>query len=338
MTNLRRIFTLLVVGFTFYGKLYAQDPEFTQFYANPLYLNPAFAGTAGGPRFCVNFRDQWPSVSGNFVTYAASYDEHFDGIGGGIGAQVMSDHAGDGNLTTNSVSGMYSYQLTLKDNGNKDYFIVNMAIEASAFQRSIDWSKLTFGDEIDARLGFIYTTKELLATQGVQTTAVIPDFSAGVLAYTSKFFAGIAVNHIIQPEQSFFNNPASTLPMKLTIHVGTEIAVDNWKRDPETFISPNILFQRQAKFTQVNFGAYLIKTYFMAGLWYRQTAPNSDAIMALIGVRKDAVQIGYSYDLTVSQARTAATGSHEVSLIVQLQKYDHQKKKKWRAVPCPGFK
>ncbi len=24
----------------------AQDPEFTQFYANPLYLNPAFAATA----------------------------------------------------------------------------------------------------------------------------------------------------------------------------------------------------------------------------------------------------------------------------------------------------
>ena len=25
-------------------KVYAQDPEFSQFYANPLYLNPAMAG------------------------------------------------------------------------------------------------------------------------------------------------------------------------------------------------------------------------------------------------------------------------------------------------------
>ena len=28
---------------------HAQDPEFSQFYSNPLLLNPAFAGTARGP-------------------------------------------------------------------------------------------------------------------------------------------------------------------------------------------------------------------------------------------------------------------------------------------------
>ncbi|MFT5922039.1 MAG: hypothetical protein ACI8TS_001371, partial [Flavobacteriales bacterium] len=38
----------------------AQDPEFTQFYANPLYLNPAFAGTARCPRLVMNYRNQWP--------------------------------------------------------------------------------------------------------------------------------------------------------------------------------------------------------------------------------------------------------------------------------------
>src|SRR6185295_17434324 len=62
------------------GDLLAQDPEFTQFYANPLYLNPAFAGTARCPRICLNYRNQWPGISGTYVTYSASYDQHFDAI------------------------------------------------------------------------------------------------------------------------------------------------------------------------------------------------------------------------------------------------------------------
>ena len=34
---------------------FAQDPAFSQFYANPLYLNPAFAGTNDCPRANLSF-------------------------------------------------------------------------------------------------------------------------------------------------------------------------------------------------------------------------------------------------------------------------------------------
>ena len=61
----------------------AQDPEFTQFYANPIYLNPAFAGTNICPRVNLNWRNQWPGVSGTFITYSASFDQHSEAIHGG---------------------------------------------------------------------------------------------------------------------------------------------------------------------------------------------------------------------------------------------------------------
>ena len=96
---------------TLIGKLYSQDPEFTQFYANPLYLNPAFAGTAKCPRVCLNYRNQWPAISGTFVTYSASYDQHIDGISGGLGLLVTKDEAGLATLNTTNVSAIYSYQL-----------------------------------------------------------------------------------------------------------------------------------------------------------------------------------------------------------------------------------
>ena len=90
----------------------AQDPQFTQFYANPLYLNPAFAGAQRCPRVCLNYRNQWPALTGTFVTYTASYDQHVDPIGG-LGLLVLQDKAGESTLTTTNVSGIYSYQLNV---------------------------------------------------------------------------------------------------------------------------------------------------------------------------------------------------------------------------------
>ena len=68
----------------------AQDPAFSQFYSNPLYLNPAFAGASlnGCPSAVFNYRDQWPGIGRTYVTYSASYDLHIDGIGGGLGIIV----------------------------------------------------------------------------------------------------------------------------------------------------------------------------------------------------------------------------------------------------------
>ena len=81
----------------------AQDPQFTQFYANPLYLNPAFAGTARCPRVVMNYRNQWPALTGTFVTTSASYDQHVDGLTGGLGLLVTHDQAGKGTLNTTTV-------------------------------------------------------------------------------------------------------------------------------------------------------------------------------------------------------------------------------------------
>jgi len=71
----------------------AQDPSFSQFYANRLYLNPAFAGTENCPRVGLSYRNQWPSLDQGFVTYSASYDQRVDALAGGLGLLVMSDEA-----------------------------------------------------------------------------------------------------------------------------------------------------------------------------------------------------------------------------------------------------
>ena len=53
----------------------AQDPHFSQFFASPLTLNPAFTGKFSGSwRLAANHRDQWPSIPKAYVTTSASID------------------------------------------------------------------------------------------------------------------------------------------------------------------------------------------------------------------------------------------------------------------------
>ncbi|HKK66993.1 MAG TPA: type IX secretion system membrane protein PorP/SprF, partial [Bacteroidales bacterium] len=77
------IVTVCLIGFC--SKANAQDAHFSQFYANPLYLNPAFAGSDKCPRVNLNYRNQWPALGQTYVTYSLSYDQHVNAIQGGAG-------------------------------------------------------------------------------------------------------------------------------------------------------------------------------------------------------------------------------------------------------------
>ena len=307
---------LFSLGFT--DSLFAQDPEFTQFYANPLYLNPAFAGTARCPRFVMNYRNQWPALTGTFVTYSASYDQHIDALSGGLGFLVTNDKAGEGTLITTNFSAIYSYQLNLTRE-----FSIKAGFQATYAQKKVDWDKLTFGDMIDPRRGFVYTSAE----QRNQVSRTNVDLSAGLLAYSKRYFFGFAVNHLTQPDEGFLGS--SKLPMKYTGHAGAVIPLDG--RSGQASISPNILYQQQQDFRQLNLGLYVTKGPIVGGLWYR----NEDSFIALIGFQQGLFKAGYSYDVTVSKLANATAGSHEISF--QLVFECKPKKRKFRTVSCPSF-
>jgi type IX secretion system PorP/SprF family membrane protein len=112
---MKKLYTFLLLSFLLLSHkiIKAQDPQFTQFYANPLYLNPAFAGSTICPRICFNYRNQWPGIPATYTTTSASFDRYVYGIKSGIGLLVTNDQAGAGTIKTTNVSGIYSYQLTI---------------------------------------------------------------------------------------------------------------------------------------------------------------------------------------------------------------------------------
>ena len=313
------LFLIVLSGFCFVNDVKAQDPQFTQFYANPLYLNPAFAGSHRCPRVCLNYRNQWPNIAGTFVTTSASFDTRIDAISGGIGIHFLNDQAGQGTMTTTRFSAMYAYQLTITRE-----FSMAFGLEATYAQKKLDWSKLTFGDMIDPKYGFINMTSE----KPNHAVVSYPDFSAGVLGFSKRFYAGFAVFHLTQPDESFIS-ALSPLPMKYTGHVGAVIPLDG--RYGQSNISPNIIYQQQGDFRELNLGLYVTKGPIVAGLWYR----NADAVVLMVGFQQNPVRFGYSYDLTVSKLGIVTAGSHEISF--QLLFKCKPRHKRFRTVSCPSF-
>ncbi len=322
-------FLLIVIMLISVRTATAQDPHFSQFYANPLYLNPAFAGSAVCPRLILNFRDQWPKISGTYVTYNASYDQHIDKIAGGIGFLLNTDRAGEGTLNTTTFSFMYSYRLNLGR-----HFSMKAALQATYFQKSLDWEKLKFPDQISKQHGFVYNTAELKPGNLTKRNA---DFSAGILGYSEKFFAGVAVHHLTKPDEGFITH--SRIPRRLTIHAGGVfdlVKKVRRKRNAENpTISPNIVFMQQQNFQQLNYGVYFNRYPFVGGLWFRQNFKNADAMIIMAGVQASMFKIGYSYDLTVSKLTNATGGAHEVSFALQFN--CSPQKKRARAINCPSF-
>jgi len=304
----------------------AQDPAFSQFYANPLYLNPAFAGTNECPRVNLNYRDQWPGIGRTYITNSVSYDQHISAIGGGLGILVTQDRAGAGNLNTTFFSLQYSYRLKVNNQ-----FAMKAGFEASYRTIKLDWSELTFGDMIHPRDGFIYGTQEDIDNN--PTNKGFPDFSAGLLGYSKNLFFGFAAHHLTTPNQGFISE--SELPTKITAHIGGNIPLSKYSNNVTT-ISPNFLYQKQQDFQQFNYGVYVNRGPMVGGLWARHSLKNIDSFILMLGLIQDSFKFGYSYDITLSNLKNSNTlGAHELSFTLFMP--CRSKSKSFNTISCPQF-
>ena len=313
----------------------SQDSHFSQFYANPMYLNPAYAGANFCPRLIMNYRNQWPALPGDYVTYNTSFDFGLQEIHGGLGLIALHDNAGSGVMTTNKISLLYAYHANLTSETR-----LSAGFQATYFQRQLDPNQF-FGDQIDDLYGFIYPSYDPFSSDDYFNVSYT-DFSAGLLLTTNKFFVGTAIHHLTEPNYSFLNTLSEgKLPMKITLHGGSRIVVEDLGWFNKTFLSkfsvltPHLIIQKQAESEQINIGGLLSSDHLALGLSYRRGFNNSDALILIMGYELDRYKIGYSYDLTVSKLGMSSGGAHEISLQIQLNCF--YKKPSQNTIPCPKF-
>jgi type IX secretion system PorP/SprF family membrane protein len=294
--------------------LKAQDPQFSQFYSNPLYLNPAFAGTGTYPRIVTNYRNQWPSSGNTFVTYNLSYDQYVPGMKGAIGFQTMYDREVSGNINTVNSSFVYCYHIRVNDQ-----FFFTSALQAGFIYKQFNTNNLIFPGMINQENGSITGNYAIPVESGQK---IFPDFSFGMVGQSTGIYFGFALSHLTKPNQSILEGDGmGYLPMKYTLHAGAKIHsfIESMFSKGASF-SPNVIYQQQGAFKQLNLGFSVVNKSVSFGAWYRNNlSARPDAIIGLIGYATPYFQLGYSFDFVLSDLSFYSMGSHEISLIFYLK-------------------
>jgi type IX secretion system PorP/SprF family membrane protein len=318
---------------------YAQDPQFSQYYQAPLYLNPGFTGITQQQRFVVNHRIQWPNLPQAFSTYAASYDIFVDELRSGFGFLFTTDKMGSAGWTTTTFGFLYSYKIKISEN-----LVFSPGLYFGYGANGLDRTKLEMQD------GLEYDGMSLdpeLAKLGRTSNF---DFGSGFLFYNKSLWLGASFAHMNRPNISVLDQNGR-LPMKTAIHGGARLNLggSGLRTSPRaSYLTPSFIYRQQGKsFSQLDLGVNYHVDPVSIGVWYRgkpfeTTVINSiahDALIFQMGLYFKYFTIGYSYDFTVSEMQTASGGAHEVSLMVEFMSKPVRRnvKKKYRLIPCPTF-
>ena len=316
--------------------LKAQDPHFSQFFASPLTLNPAFTGKFSGLwRLAANHRDQWPSIPKAYVTTSASIDFPIlkskvpDKDVFGVGISGLTDASANNILKLNYGSVSMSYHKALDENG---YSTIGAGFQATYSSLSLDRGKLTFSDMLTQN-GFTGPTNEQISISNQSYF----DINAGLLYSGStngqnNFYLGASMYHINRPKVGF-QDKNWFLSGRISAHAGGSFPVSDI-----VTIHASAIYQTQNKASETTLGAAIAANLsedaekpsaIYIGSWVRL----NDAIIPYIGLEFGGLRIGASYDFNISnlKASTASRGGSEFSIIFIKRPADYQ------GIPCPKF-
>lgn len=284
----------------------AQDPIYTNAHQSLVALNPSFAGSNGLLRFQSSTRSQWFNLSGSYLTYYNSIDAYIKPIKGGIALSYIRDDQARGTLITDRIDLTYAQHFNLFDEKLK----IIPSVQVSYFKKTIDNTKLNFGDQIDPRRGFAWAASPLPAKQSKSNI----DVSAGLVINCKHLYIGTSVFHITQPDEGILG--PSKLPYRFSAFTSY-----NLFSGEKVLINALFRFEQQQNFTGTNLS---LNALFAKHLMVSTGLINNNAINTLIGYRHNYFTISSGYEFGISRISGSA-GSFEIAASFNLRNKDDRK-------------
>ena len=333
----KKITILFFIKTLFVYHLVAQEIHFSQFYENPLTMNPAqTAWYDGNLRVNCMYRTQWRAVDKQpYQTISLSVEKqlHFYDHTYGFGAQIMRDESGYVGLIQNKciVSGAFALHV----NGHR----LSGGVELGLVNKSTDIQKYTYDQQYD--MGGDNVFNRDFATGEVDGKQLFhASVNAGVMWKKRLFYnyvaeAGVSLFNINTPYESLYGMELENTKQPLRIAVQMGGTLETGKK---IHLRPNILYMRQKKATDFLVGAnidYLYDknlTLFGGTLFRYGMEKNYDASVWILGATYKRISVSASYDINVSSLRTAThnRGAFEVSLTYLSPTWKSSKVK----IPC----
>ncbi len=327
--SIKKIF-LLQFGFALAAIIpvcvHAQEPNFSQFFASPLSVNPALAGSSDADwRAISNIRRQWIGNISPYSTQTISIDGKLKALENqsyfGIGGMLLSEKAMEGLYKSNFINLNASYHQALDDNGNG----ISVALGMVNNSTRVDLGGLTFDQQLSST-GFNQALP--IAETNLGNSTSFTSATAGLLyTYDTEFSflnVGISGYRFIKTKRSLLNDPTKKISPRYSAHADFGTAINE-------LISANFsaLHIIQDGMSITSLGAMMGIQHgeqsfeenkvriFNLGLYYRL----NDAITPYIGYVFNGFQFGLSYDVNASTSKTGSVNYKSVELSFLYKRY-----------------
>jgi type IX secretion system PorP/SprF family membrane protein len=336
--------SMLLILLLFFSMVsYAQDIHFSQFFEAPLLRNPSLAGIfTGDIRAQIVYRDQWNSFT-NAYRSGSLNAEYKMPVGRGddfitAGIQMLYDRAGTVALTSSHLLPAINYHKSLSS--EKSTYL-SVGFMGGLVQRSIDQSKITTDNQY---VGGAYNPAVANGETFANSNYWYADASVGASFNTAfgeeqknSLFFGVGYHHLNRPSNSFYRSANAALHAKIVFSGGVRFDVNE-----QAFFNLQGDYSKQGSASEIIGGAmygykfgdsenpdYTI--HFGAFLRVK------DALIPAIKLDYNPFSIGLSYDVNVSQLKTASQGRGGFELSVTYIGFlDRDNSSKFKLF-CPRF-
>lgn len=320
--------------------IWGQDPAFSQFLSNPIYLNPALTGMYNGTyRIVGNYRDQWIGALDNpYKTFSVSGDLSFNTNGrfqdhpdiAAFGFILVSDNTQIFDFNTNQVALVGAYHKYL---GSDFEQYIGLGVQFGLINKSVNYENITFQDQFNAINGYTLATGEDLPTNNIS----VLDYKIG-LNYSisptksASYLVGAAWSHFTSPNISFYKGTENPTPelvtddaikSKYTAYINADYRVSR-----ELNIQPRVMLLFQNPHQQgvigSNFKLSINKpkrSFLHAGAYIRMGSGidgfNAQAAIVSLGYEIKDFVVGLSYDHGISDLLNERAGMNTLELSIQ---------------------
>lgn len=317
--------------------LVAQDYNFSQFWENRTYYNPAYVGLhAGELNTQLTYRKLWPKFPGNFSTVFFSSDLKTHN-NYGFGLYVISSDEGGGFIKSNTAGLSYSWRGYINKMKNI-YF--QLGVKGSYNDERLNFNRNVYSGNLHPIYGNILSVSNPMG-ETVNENQHYWDFSAGAMVcipwqrHYREFmnnYIGFAVSHFTRPKD-YFIEENNRLPIKLSFQWNGFIRTSIYSLDKKSsmYINPGLIFENQgdkllSSSSSNNFmiGADIATDPIFGGVWYssqllNNSSENYKAAIFKVGLKltsdnkKFEYRLAYSYDMSLGNLAKTTEGSHEIS-------------------------
>ena len=299
-----------IIGTLFVVNSFAQqEPLFTQYYVNDMFINPAVSGSKAYNPLTIQTRQQWLGFEGAPLTTNISYHGKLNNSSA-LGGYLMSEKAFPSSQTNLNIN--YAYHIPLNYNDVK----LSFGLGAKLMFHNLDFNIADLPKGEDPA----YSQKSFDEN--------LADASSGVYFYTNNFSLGFSASNMFE---SSFNPAVSVSPHPNSEYrnyygMGAykfQIINKDWQLESSFLI-------RKMKY-QSSLNDITTRILYLKNNWVGLTYRNNETAIFSFGFGAKNMHISYSYDHSFTADIMQYThGTHELGITFRIVTKASQRSYRWR--------